>query len=54
MLAQASREDILYKYNYLMATVYCLLEFFINVHPHQSFFYAFFFANLVYKKNIFS
>lgn len=31
MLAQASREDILYKYKY---AVYCLLEFLINVNPH--------------------
>lgn len=37
MLAQASREDILYKYKY---AVYCLLEFLINVNPHQSYFYV--------------
>lgn len=41
---QASKEDILHKaviYSHLMAVVYWLLEFLINVHPYQSHFYGF-------------
>lgn len=44
MLAQASRQDILYRDKNLMAVVYWLLEFLINVHPHQSHFYGLFLA----------